>query len=339
MTLQPKRKIIVLTPVKNESWILDRFLKVCSIFADHIIIADQNSTDGSLDMYPCYPKVVLVRNENTEYDEKKRQLLLIETAREKFGTGHILLAIDADEILAGNAMETEDWQLMKEAKEGTVLYFEKPTLYKNTQFAIRYDHGGWPLGYIDDGASHQPSKIHSTRIPTPASAPKLYLEKIKFVHYALVRLDAQASKQRMYSVLENIHKTKSLRLRRRIYSSEMDFSNEGDRHEPAQKEWFENWEKKGVDMHTVPTSRFYWYDYEVLNLFQRYGLKRFLFDDIWNFNWEEFRQYCFENKLSSFPQRKIQGPPVVISRLVKWYFQSLDEVLSKLKNAKKIIDI
>jgi glycosyltransferase involved in cell wall biosynthesis len=42
-----KPTIICLTPVKNEAWLLDRFLQATSLWADFIIIADQMSTDGS----------------------------------------------------------------------------------------------------------------------------------------------------------------------------------------------------------------------------------------------------------------------------------------------------
>jgi len=41
MTNQPL--LICMTPVRNEAWILHAFLKATSLWADHIIIADQNS--------------------------------------------------------------------------------------------------------------------------------------------------------------------------------------------------------------------------------------------------------------------------------------------------------
>lgn len=44
--MNEKPIINYLTPVRNEVWILDRFLKAASFWADHIIIADQMSTDG-----------------------------------------------------------------------------------------------------------------------------------------------------------------------------------------------------------------------------------------------------------------------------------------------------
>lgn len=333
--IKSKRKIIVLTPVKNEAWILHRFLKVCSAFADHIIVADQISTDGSLEIYPQYPKVTLIQNKISDFNENERQLLLINKARELFSTNNILLAIDADEILAGNAMQSMDWQRMQVAEPGTILFFEKPTLYKNTGIAIRYSGGGWPLGYVDDGAPHNPSFIHSTRIPTPDYASKLYLNEIKFLHYNLVRLDAQASKQRLYSVLENVKNTKSWRLRRRVYNSNLDFSREGDWHESAKKEWFEKWEKQGIDMHSIYKSKYYWYDYEVLSLFRMYGVSRFYWDDIWNFDWEELRKLGIEKQLPNLPDRPINSPNSMLRSLSKWVFQGLDWSLIGIKRTLK----
>lgn len=39
--------VCCLTPVKNEACILERFLYAASLWADHIIVADQMSTDES----------------------------------------------------------------------------------------------------------------------------------------------------------------------------------------------------------------------------------------------------------------------------------------------------
>src|SRR4051812_20136261 len=108
-------KIVVITPVKNEAWILNRFLQVTSQFADRIIIADQNSTDESVSICQRYLKVTLVRNEFDEYDEASRQRLLIQMARELVPEPKILLALDADEILAANATTTSGWQDMLKA--------------------------------------------------------------------------------------------------------------------------------------------------------------------------------------------------------------------------------
>ena len=36
---------VVMTPVRNEAWVLKAFLEATSLWADYIIVADQMSTD------------------------------------------------------------------------------------------------------------------------------------------------------------------------------------------------------------------------------------------------------------------------------------------------------
>ncbi|MFM6726528.1 MAG: glycosyltransferase family 2 protein, partial [Dolichospermum sp.] len=284
-----KPKIVVVTPIKNEDWILDRFLSVTSQFADLIIIADQNSTDGSRDICQKYPKVKLIENKSDQYDEASRQILLLQTARELIPEHKIILALDADEILAANAIHTIGWQTMLQASPGTVLCFEKPDLYLTPDKCIRYDQP-WPLGYVDDGVEHQPKKVHSIRIPQPKYATYLYFYDVKILHYGLTRPQAQASKMRFYSVVEKILKTKNLLIRRKAYHSKIDWTKSG-RLEASSDSWFSGWESIGIDMKTIKNSKYYWWDYEILKQFKNYGYWQFWFDDIWDFDWESFRQY------------------------------------------------
>ncbi|MDT0688836.1 glycosyltransferase family 2 protein [Salegentibacter sp. F188] len=333
--MNSNRKIVVLTPVKNEAWILHRFLRVTSIFADAILIADQQSIDGSLEIYPHYPKVTLINNENTNFNEAERQLLLLNKARELYGTNTILLAIDADEILAANAMQTENWENMVNGKPGTVLYFEKPSFYKNTSKVIRFNGGGWPLGYIDDGAEHEPSEIHSVRIPNPENASTLYLNEIKFLHYNTTRLSAFKSKLRFYSILENIKNSRNLRRRLRMYNSEIDILEIGDYIESTPKEWLKKWEENGIEMHLTPEEDYYWYDYEALKLLLHYGPRRFLLDDIWNFDWETFRQTTSQPELGDFSKEEIKRPFFPFSKLLQMSIKSLDRTWQLTKRFNK----
>lgn len=43
-----KTQIVCLTPVRNEAWILERFLKAAELCADHIVLADQDSTEPKI---------------------------------------------------------------------------------------------------------------------------------------------------------------------------------------------------------------------------------------------------------------------------------------------------
>lgn len=299
-------KIVVLTPVKNEAWILDRFLSVTSQFADYIIIADQNSTDGSQAICKKYPKVILIENKSENFNEAGRQLLLIKTARELISEPKILLALDADEILAANATKTQSWQTMLQAKPGTVLYFEKLDLFGTTHQCIRTSIMT-PLGYVDDGAEHQPKPIHSVRIPTPDYAKRLHIHDVKVMHYVLTRIDSHASKIRMYSVIENVLGVGHAIGRRSRYTSKQDYSQIG-KVENTPTEWFQAWEEQGIDMHSIIKQKYYSYDFEVLCYFDQYGMKRFWLEDIWKFDWETCRQYAKSQGMSNIPDYKIPQP-------------------------------
>ena len=79
--MNSKPLLIVLTPVRNEAWVLHAFLKATSLWADHIIIADQMSTDGSREIYPQYEKVIVIDNPRTEMHQARTRQLLFEAAK------------------------------------------------------------------------------------------------------------------------------------------------------------------------------------------------------------------------------------------------------------------
>lgn len=306
-----KPEIIVLTPVKNEAWILNRFLSVTSQIADKIIVLDQGSTDESLEICRKYSKTVILENKSKDYDEAERQTTLIEAARELVSGPRILLALDADEIMAANALSQIGWSTMLCAPPGTVLCFEKPDLYISPNRCIRYDIP-WPLGYVDDGVKHNPKKIHSIRIPMPDYATRLNIHDVKVLHYGLLRQQAQASKMRLYCVLENILSSSSLVTRRVMYASGKEYAKAG-RLEVMEAEWFGEWERLGIDMQSIPSGKYYWQDFEVLRHLEVHGEKHFWQDDIWNFNWEACRLYAISRNIIGIPKQPISGPPKVLT--------------------------
>ena len=309
-------KIVVITPVKNEAWILERFLSVTSQFADHIIIADQSSTDGSVAICKKFPKVILIENKSGQFNEAERQLLLIQTARELIPDRKIILALDADEILAANAPQTLGWQTMLRAEPGTVLCFEKPDLYQTPNQCIRYTTP-WPLGYVDDGMEHKPKKIHSIRIPMPDYAPRLHIHDVKVLHYGYIRSSGQTAKVRFYSVVETALKTRHVLLRRSGYAANIDWTKNGVA-APSQPEWLAGWEMLGIDMRTIRCDYYYWYDFEVLKHFSQFGVRRFWLEDIWNFDWESCRQYAKSKNISPIPEHPISPPPKILGQLMDW---------------------
>ena len=111
---------IVMTPVRNEAWVLHAFLRTTSLWADYIIIADQMSTDGSRDVYQLYEKVIVINNTNPNFNEAERQSMLIAKAREvAAGRDCILFGLDADEIMPAHWMQTNDGQRILNSIPGT----------------------------------------------------------------------------------------------------------------------------------------------------------------------------------------------------------------------------
>lgn len=283
------RKIIVLTPIKNEEWILDTFLKTTSCFADHILIANQNSDDNGMLIAKKYPKVDIIENNSTAFNEAERQTLLINTAREKYGENNILLAIDADEILAFSSLKSNEWENIRSSEAGTVLFFEKPTFYDGVKQVIRYEEqGGWPLGFIDDGSKHKPEFIHSTRIPFTENSPTLFLNEIKFLHCNLLSLSRQRAKMRYYCILESIANSKPWYHRLRMYHSSYNYAKqEGDGLAPAPKKWTDGWIEQGIIFKNPKEEEFYWYDRESLKLLDQYTFRKFWLEDIWDIKWNK----------------------------------------------------
>jgi hypothetical protein len=134
-------------------------------------------------------------------------------------------------------------------------------------------------------------------------------------------------------MIENIKGTKPIRERRRAYPSKLDFSNEGDRQEPAKNEWFNEWEKKGIEMHNIPHEKYYWYDYEALRLFKQYGVKRFYSDDIWVFDWEQCRMLAISEKKEDIPKHPISPPNFFKKKLTDLAFGLIN---TSIKGVRKI---
>ena len=120
-----KPLFIVMTPVRNEAWVLHAFLKTTSTWADFIIIADQMSTDGSRDIYKQYEKVIVIDNNNQDFNEAERQSMLVTKAREIANHRDcILFGLDADEIFSANYTNTNDWKEILMSNPGAVFWFK-----------------------------------------------------------------------------------------------------------------------------------------------------------------------------------------------------------------------
>lgn len=193
--------LIVLTPVRNEAWILHAFLKATSLWADHIIIADQMSTDGSRDIYPQYEKVILVDNPRKEMHQARTRQLLFDAAK-KIEGDKILFTLDADEFLSGNFMSTEGWKIILESEPGDVFNFRWMNLQSDCKTYTSYLPYYWAFHLNDNYDGYFPDRyIHEWRLPWPKNLHKEYIiEDISFLHFARVNVKRQINKEIFYQV-------------------------------------------------------------------------------------------------------------------------------------------
>lgn len=198
-------QLIVLTPVFNEAWILHAFLRATSIWADHIIIADQMSTDGSRDIYPQYEKVIVVDNPRKEMHQAATRRLLFEEAK-KIEGDKILFTLDADEFLSGDFMHTKGWQTIMNSEPGDVFEFRWMNLSADVSKYSTWQHYYW-AAHVDEellNGQFPDNFIHEWRLPWPKHVNHEYkIDDISFVHFARANALRQCNKERFYQISQS----------------------------------------------------------------------------------------------------------------------------------------
>lgn len=107
-------KIAVVAPMYNEESMLPHFLRHYSCFADKILLLDNESTDGSVGIARCHPKVEVRKFKSNGYDE---QTVLDQIAAAKSELSHFdwVLFPDIDEFVISQPMRMET-KLLSETK-------------------------------------------------------------------------------------------------------------------------------------------------------------------------------------------------------------------------------
>lgn len=271
--------VICLTPVRNEAWVLDRFLKAASLWADIIIIADQNSTDGSVEIAKRYSKVRIIKNNNDCFNENERQKLLINAAREIEGN-RLLVTLDADEMFSPELYIGEEWGKILTSSPGTIFRFQWASFLPGlNKYWLGYH---FPWAYMDDGEEHNDTRyMHSTRIPMPDNHPIVDIDEIKVIHYQYTDPLRNASKQRWYQCLELDNPTLAkdpIGIYRKYHQSE---SLSESRIFPIPNWWRNYYSKKNINIDSVDIEGEYWYDSEVRNLIKSNGAAYYKKLNIW----------------------------------------------------------
>lgn len=285
MSNSPDVKVICLTPVRNEAWILSQFLDCASLWADHIIIADQSDQDDSRSIIRRYPKVELIELDWHTVDLGQMRTILWEKARRIPGR-RIILALDADEFLSANWVYSVEWKQILEAKPGTQLGFQWPHILPNFQNAWLPPEYRM-MGYIDDEKPYQGRQLHELKIPTAEST--LRLNEIKILHYQTADWSRYKSKLRWYQCWERIQhlSRRPIQLYRQYHLID---SFPAEQLVPTESSWFDGYQQNQIDMKMICQSSSYWWDQKVLDLLIQHGTHPFRRLDIWDIDWQALFQ-------------------------------------------------
>ena len=275
--------LVCLTPVKDEAWILERFLDAASTWADAIVIADQGSTDGSREIAEAHEKTIVVENRSKAYDEGARQRLLLETARAHVPGPRVLIALDADEALTADAPATAEWRRLLAAEPRTVLRFRWLNLLPPGDRAW-IPPGDVAFGFVDDGSEHDGDRIHSPRVPAPEHAPVLAHEEIAVLHLQYLDWERMKAKQRWYQAWERLEhpEKRPIQLYRQYHRMD---ALPPEQVTAARSSWLRGYAEAGIDLTRVaPQAAFSW-DGDVLRWLHEHpqALRR---ADVWDAGWE-----------------------------------------------------
>lgn len=199
--------IIVITPVRNEAWVLEAFLTHCSSWADHIIIADQHSIDGSREIAARFPKVTLIDNPGKEMNMAAARQLLFQEVDRIVGD-KIVFTLDADEFLQNGFTETEGWNTIIHSVPNTIFCFRwlniigdfwhvQPTQQMSYEWGCHFD----PDEKLADLYSKTENNIvHESRLPCTATAQYVNIDDIQFVHLNGLNTARNRNKLALYQI-------------------------------------------------------------------------------------------------------------------------------------------
>lgn len=270
-------KTIVLIPTRNEEWILESTLKNTSPFVDMIIIADQNSTDKTVEICKKFSNVKVVNNPNEGHSNRVRWLLLDEARKE--GPGNLIICIDADEMISPKAIVE-----MRNAfpKPGEVFKFKWIQLWKSNHKYM--EEGVWKnnfkiIAFVDGNENEYKKDFvindHTTRVPD-TNIGKVFDISYPLLHFHFVAWRRTELKQVWYRCTELIAGKRNAKRINNTYRVTLMSDSVVDK--PVPKEWTE-----GLDLPTnLENISSEWHLIEINGFFDKYGIEFFEALQIWH---------------------------------------------------------
>jgi hypothetical protein len=314
------RPVIICAPVRNELHNLKRILPAWSLYAGDIVVADQGSWDGTRDLLASHPKITLLDNKDTDYNETNRIPLMLDKARSISQTA-VLLFLDADETLSANVLTSLEWKSFIGAPPGTTGFFNWIQLFGSVKQYISKGETGrpssMPYAYVDDGRPFTEGAImHGPRGPGFHRPTRIFrFNDVVNLHFFLTSRDICRKKQNWYKLYWHRRGGKYFHINRNhaLYDN-VTIDDCG----PSPPAWYKGFEQEGIDLVSVESPTLSWYDVEILQYMHNHGSRRLWLLDIWNQDWEHLRQLALNAGHAEIPQEPIALPPRLIRDYNDW---------------------
>jgi hypothetical protein len=342
-------KIIATIPVKNDAWFIEKSIQSLAAWADHVFVADENSDDGSHDIYDrleYLKNVTFIRNRpKFSFNTPDLRNYQLDLAR-SFEGNNFVFELHADEVMSAEILLDKNRNnILESGIPGKAIMmpwitmWDKPNLYRND--ASLWSNNSCWFGYCDDRkAKFEGPIFHGPRVPECFLGNKVYIDSLSVMHYQFINKGNELSKQALYQVYERNHfPNKSTEHINKIYSIAFDTKNINlDR---IDSKHIDPWLKKGINLlEEYPDTALNWRDKEVLRNFKKNGADYYKNINIWYINWESKRQEAINLGISDIPERVITDDRSLSAKLAQlwvtktqsyafWRFDFLKLVMKK----------
>jgi hypothetical protein len=225
----------------------------------------------------------------------------------------VVIALDADEIIAADGLDSSFWNALRSLKKGTSIFFRKIDLLPGCKEYVDYEDTWYPLGWIDDGlTAHKGKAIHSIRIPFINEHSIFRSDKITVLHLQRLRPSVQEAKRCFYQVIERNRGNMPWYWRRKRYSY-ADFHGIHLKQKLILNSWLNYGRECDIDITLLKDAEYNWFEDGVINSLLKHGCKKYWLDDIWSKDW---KSYAISR---NFEVKEYRHQPILLSVLLRLF--------------------
>lgn len=315
------KKILVM-PVKNEEWIIEKTLSCASLWADHIIVADQNSTDNTREICAMFPKVKIIENK-AEFHSSNVRKILLDAARE-FDGFNAIFSFDADEVPTSHIFSFELDKVLKALAPGTAIEMQWLNLWRSCD-KYRDDASVWSnswkqFGFIDNRVMQYDNlnviNDHTSRVPSEATKNNSRLQFPKVLHYQFVDFERVMSKQAYNRIIEFVQRPRNFIESLKINLKYFPTKDEQDINlKEVPQEWVDVYSLNKINFCNLQKEALTWFDLASLKKIKIFGLREFSSIDIWDIPWEQKRQLAILQHSLNVPDYEIMDPRNILKKI------------------------